>query len=262
MIAIDVGNSTVKVARIRGTSEPELLAHLMTRMTDGTAAEVAMVTDLRLKSAIEATGDEGPVALVSVVPAWTERIRAVCAARGLELLEAGPATIPMHVRLAHPDRVGADRLLGAWTARELVGAPVVVVDVGTATTLDVVDGSGDFVGGAILPGPALALRSLGGGTALLPEVSLEAPERTIGRDTVEAIQAGVVGGHAAAIEGLLARITDELGGTRPQVVLTGGDAEALGPADWADRVDPLLLLRGLGMLAASPATRATTGAQS
>ncbi len=250
MIAIDVGNSLVKVARIRGASKPELLASLATRLTDGTAAEIERTTGLGLAAAVDGILDEGPIALVSVVPAWTARVRELAATHGRELLEADPATIPMGVRLARPDRVGADRLLGAWTARELVGAPVVVVDVGTATTLDVVDGSGDFVGGAILPGPALALRSLGGGTALLPEVPLAAPVRIIGRDTAEAIQAGVVGGQVAAIEGLLARITDELGGTRPRVVLTGGDAGALGPVDWADRVDPLLLFRGLGMLMA------------
>jgi type III pantothenate kinase len=156
----------------------------------------------------------------------------------------------MPVRVAHPGRVGSDRLLGAWTARELFGAPVVVVDIGTATTIDVVDSDGAFAGGAIMPGPELAIRSLAKDTALLPSVLPRLPERVIGRDTVEAIQSGVVLGHVAAIGGLLALMTEELGGTgRPTVVLTGGGSTVFGSIERVDLVEPDLLLRGLGMLA-------------
>ena len=128
---------------------------------------------------------------------------------------------------------------------------MIVVDIGTATTIDVVDDEGAFAGGAIMPGPQLAIRSLATDTALLPRVAARVPERVIGRDTVEAIQSGVVLGQVAAIEGLLARMTDELGGdVPPTVVLTGGGATDLGPIRGVDLVEPDLLLRGLGRFAA------------
>ncbi len=235
---IDVGNSTLKIADA----------------VDGMVGEVSRIAT----SAYPDTSDvrtlldrsSGAVALVSVVPNWTGAIQELCAARVREVYQAKAGSIPIPVRIPEPERIGADRLLGAWTSRELFGAPVIVVDVGTATTIDVVDGGGAFVGGAILPGPALAIRSLGSDTALLPTAVPRLPERAIGRDTVEAIQSGVVLGHLAAIEGLLALIIDELDApARPTVVLTGGGSSALGSIDGVDNVDADLLLRGLGMLA-------------
>jgi type III pantothenate kinase len=125
---------------------------------------------------------------------------------------------------------------------------------GTATTIDAVDGAGIFAGGVILPGPALGVAALTSGTAQLPPVPLLAPERAIGRDTVEAIQSGVILGHVEAVSGLIALVTAELVGVHtphPTVLLTGGHSDA----PWATSVrgvhsiDPDLILRGLGMLA-------------
>ncbi len=183
-----------------------------------------------------AIGDASEVAIVSVVPSWSAAIHRVCADAGLRSIDADAGTIPIGVSIPNPERVGSDRLLGAWTARETWGAPVIVVDCGTATTIDVVDDTGSFVGGAILPGVALGIRSLAADTELLPAVAPRLPAHAIGRDTVEAIQSGAVLGHVAAIEGLLARIIEELGSLeRPAVVLTGGAAASLGPVRGVDR---------------------------
>ena len=119
-------------------------------------------------------------------------------ARPATLIEADAGSIPMPVRIPHPERVGADRLLGAWTARELYGAPVIVVDLGTATTIDVVDADGCVRGRRH---PARARRSPSArwpaDTAQLPTVAASScPAHAIGRDTVEAIQTGVVLGHS------------------------------------------------------------------
>ena len=131
-----------------------------------------------------------------------------------------------------------------------MGAPVIVVDIGTATTLDVVDAEGAFVGGAILPGPALAMRSLARGTAMLPPVPLACRPPRSARTRSRAIPLACCSGHLGAIGGLLERMQAELGArSRPRVVLTGGDAAALGSPEWADRLEPDLLLRGLGALA-------------
>jgi type III pantothenate kinase len=239
VIAIDIGNSAVKVARVtRG--EVGVVTRLPTaQVPDGDAIGRLLASD------------DGAIALVSVVPAWSALVGAVAARHPHRpLVVATHDTIPLPVLLAEPGSVGADRLLGAWTALALVGAPCIVVDVGTATTIDVVDAAGAFVGGAILPGPAIAMRSLANGTALLPPVPLRVPERSIGRDTLEALASGVMLGHREAIGGLVERMARELGGgRRPTVVLTGGDAGTLGDPGWADRTEPDLLLHGLGALA-------------
>lgn len=240
VIAIDVGNTSVKVARVTHGEVGEV-TRLPTTGEPGPEG---------LENLLDAGDASGAIALVSVVPAWTSAIAGIVArAPGLRLVPATHETIPLRVRLASPATVGPDRLLGAWTATRLVGAPCIVVDVGTATTIDAVDDTGAFVGGAILPGPALAVRSLARGTALLPPVPLEQPARAIGRDTLEAIASGVMLGHREAVGGLLRRMRDELGG-RATAILTGGDAGVLGTPDWADRTEPHLLLRGLGALAA------------
>jgi len=239
VMAIDVGNSAVKVARVtHGRVGP--VTRLATSAGPDTDALARLLVD-----------DPDLVAVVSVVPAWVAAVSQASDRIAVRrLLVASHATVPLAVRLASPATVGADRLLGAWAAREQVGSPCIVVDVGTATTIDVVDADGAFVGGAILPGPALAMRSLAGGTALLPTVPLVAPANAIGRDTVEAMASGVLLGHREAIGGLVARMGDELGtGPRPKVILTGGDADAVDAPDWVDRTEPDLLLWGLGALA-------------
>lgn len=252
VIAIDVGNSAIKVAEVRDRE----VGPVRRFATHGDVSDGALA-DLLAGSA--GSRELRPtLVVVSVVPAWTERIRSVANHLSADLLEATSATIPLPSRLAHPEGVGADRLLGAWTARELYGAPAIVVDMGTATTLDAVDATGAFAGGAILPGPALAVAALTSGTAQLPAVPLRAPDHAIGRDTEEAIQSGVILGHVEAVSGLIARLVAELVGAgtpRPTVVLTGGHAVA----PWAtsvrnvDHIDPDLVLRGLGMLAARTA---------
>jgi type III pantothenate kinase len=181
---------------------------------------------------------------------------------GARLLVAEAGTIPIEVRVPHPARVGNDRLLGTWGARLHHGAPLIVVDLGTATTVDALDREGRFVGGAILPGLSLALASLARGTAQLPEVRLSMPAQAIGTDTASAIRSGVVLGGLGAIRELVERFAAELSpdGPRPTVVATGGITvtgwarEALlgapaGRSAIADVVDPDLLLRSLDLLA-------------
>ena len=193
------------------------------------------------------------VALVSVVPAWTAAIERAAADLGVPLLVAEPRSIPMANLLPEPERVGTDRLVAAFAARELHGAPVIVVDLGTATTVDGVDASGAFAGGAILPGPELSGRALSRGTAQLPAVRMDTPDHALGRDTAEAIASGVILGQVDAISGLIRRIAAELvpARQRARVVLTGGGSMA----PWAtairgvDVVDPDLVMRGLGLLA-------------
>ena len=247
-VTIDIGNSAVKIATVSEGRVGAVL-HLPT-------AEPPPVHELaaRIAEAAHADTPGQLLAMVSVVPRWAELVAHAATALGLRLLTLDATTIPLPNRLPDPERVGADRLLAAWTAVTDHGAPVVVVDMGTATTIDGVDASGAFAGGAIMPGPALSVRALAMGAAQLPPVPVEAPDHALGRDTVEAIQSGVVLGHILAVSGLIRRASAEValaGRPRPIVVMTGGFAQAR----WARAIegvdvrDPELLLRGMGMLA-------------
>ncbi len=179
---------------------------------------------------------------------------------------------------ANPAEVGADRIANATAAAAVYGSPSIVVDFGTATNLDVVNAEGAYVGGCIAPGIRVSLDALTARAARLARVPLEAPERTIGRSTVEAVQSGtVVGaaamaeglvarikrelgapeareavqsgtvvGAAAMAEGLVARIKRELGAPEARVIATGGLAGVVAEAtDVFDAVDPQLTIKGI-----------------
>jgi type III pantothenate kinase len=259
-LVIDAGNSTLAVGLARG-EELERTARLpIASAADPEALEAA------LRDALGGGAGDGldAIALASVVPAATRTVAALADRRHVPLLLAGPATIPIDVRVPQPEQVGPDRLVNAFAAARLHGVPAVVVDVGTATTWECVDADGAFVGGAIAPGVELGLRALAGQTALLPRVSLELPSTAIGTDTTAAIRSGTVLGHAALVIALTARIAGELAArcavpaSAVRTVLTGG----LAATNWADAVDgfavrdPELTLRGLALLPVPAATTA------
>lgn len=150
------------------------------------------------------------------------------------------ARIPLVVKAAEPNRIGIDRLLNVFAAKTLYQVPAVVVDFGTATTFSVVNHSGEFIGGAISPGLNLAFTSLTSRAELLSEIELRKPEAAIGRSTAEALRSGFIFGFAGMVEGLLARIIDELdrdqrvgaeisgqSSHKPIVIATGGSMPML-----------------------------------
>lgn len=152
----------------------------------------------------------------------------------------------MVVNMPDPRQVGADRIANAIAARETYGAPVIVVDFGTATNIDVVDAAGAYRGGTISPGLMLSADALFSRAAKLSSVPVEAPGHTLGATTEEAVQAGLVIGAAAQAEGLVARIRAELGAPTATVVGTGGLARTVSAAtDVFDAIDPDLTLRGI-----------------
>lgn len=163
------------------------------------------------------------------------------------------AQVGLEVLYDPPNAVGSDRIANALAARANYGAPVVAVDFGTATTFDVVDSGGRFVGGAILPGLKTAAASLSQAAAL-PTAPIEAPDHAIGASTVAAIQSGVVLGHAGAVDLIASRIAAELGGNTA-FVATGGLAPVVIPlCSTPLTYDPNLTLDGLVL-----AYRAITG---
>ncbi len=263
LLVIDAGNSHVTV----GLARDGALAGSRRAATRPSATpdelEVLLAGLLRLDGADLA--DVAACAIASTVPSLADAFEAIAARRGIPCVVATAGTIPMAVRVDRPSEVGPDRLVNAYAAAHLLGTPAIVVDCGTATTFDVVDAHGAFIGGAIAPGLQLGLEALASRTARLPLVDLRVPDGPIGRDTAAAIRVGTVLGHRTMIEGILGRIRRDLaaGAGIPaadvRTILTGG----LSALPWArtieglDGIDPDLTLKGLvhfhGMVAGDEA---------
>ncbi len=152
----------------------------------------------------------------------------------------------MSIAMPNPLQVGADRIANAIAARATYGAPVIVVDFGTATNIDVVDQTGSYRGGAISPGLMLSAEALFSKAAKLASVPVEAPAHALGDSTETALQSGLVIGAAAQAEGLVRRIRSELGAPEATVVGTGGLSRTVAQVtDLFDAIDPDLTLRGI-----------------
>ena len=153
------------------------------------------------------------------------------------------------IRLDNPDEVGADRLLNTLAAHRKYGGPLVVIDFGTATTFDVVDRDGSYLGGVIAPGINLSIEALHRAAARLPRIGIGRPQAVIGRSTVPAMQSGIYWGYVGMIEGLVARIQGEYGSPL-KVLATGGLAPLLAEGtNVIAHIDPDLTLDGLRLLA-------------
>jgi type III pantothenate kinase len=259
LLVVDIGNSNLDLGLAR---DGALIGHRRAATPVGaTPDEVELLLHQLLRLDGHGLRSVDAIALSSTVPAVGATVQEIAARRGIGCVAASAATIPMSVDVERPAEVGPDRLVNAFAAARLHGCPAVVVDCGTATTVDAVDATGAFVGGAIAPGLVLGLESLATRTARLPLVEPRLPDRAIGRDTAAAIVSGTVLGHRLLVEGLVARVRAELAaaaGVAPgqvRSILTGGLANtAWGRAlEGFDVLDPDLTLRGLVMLHAETA---------
>ena len=262
LLAVDVGNSNITVGlvrdgRVTGTRRAVTPARVTVDEAESLLDRLLDLDGLRLS-------DVDRVVLATVVPQVGRALAAAVSRRGLPLLEATVANIPIPVRVDQPSEVGADRLVNALAAGRLYGTPAMVLDFGTATTVDAVAADGAFVGGAIAPGLELGLEALAARTARLPRVEALRPEHAIGRDTVSAIRSGAVFGYLGLAGELLARIRAELlagtTGTAVKVILTGGVSQLpwIDELPGVDAIDPDLTLAGLAILAAEADASAWT----
>ena len=254
LLALDIGNTNMTLGLVHG--EAVVASRRAATRPGATADELEVLLDGLLRLDGASLSDVTGISLASVVPALTSGAETMAERRGLPLLSATAAIMPIPIRTDRPAEVGADRLVNALAVGRLYGAPAIVVDFGTATTFDCVARDGGYVGGAIAPGLELGLESLASRTARLPQIDLAEPKKAIGTDTVAAMQSGIVLGYRALTLGLLEQIRGELArgekveeGTI-QVVLTGG----LSAAPWVrnlpgvDAIDPELTLKGLAIL--------------
>lgn len=249
LLAIDVGNSQTAIGLFEGDS---LAAHWrLTSFPNQTGDEIAVLLQVLLQGSGHGAGDLHGIALASVVPSITPEYREVGRRLGCEVLVIDHASVPDLPVLYHdPASVGADRLVNAVAARAAYGAPVIVVDLGTATTFDVVNAAGEYAGGVIAPGIATSANALFQRGARLAKVEIRKPAHAVGRTTEESLQSGIFYGAVGSVDALVRRIVSEMGFPPDlAVVATGGLAAAIaGESGTVTAVDEHLTLEGIRLV--------------
>ncbi len=248
LLAIDIGNTNVVVGIYQGKRlvTSWRLATERTRMPD---EWWAIFSTLAASDQVNLSELDGAI-LSSVVPRLTPAFTEMLQTRVKRepIVVSSKLDFGIQIRIENPTEVGADRLANTVAAFSRHGGPTVVVDFGTGTNFDVVSSDGDYIGGAIAPGLTLALEALTARAARLSAVELAVPDRAIGRTTIDSVQSGTVLGYIGLIEGLLTRITRELG-TSPFVIATGGLGGIIAPhTDTIDTYEPDLTLDGLRII--------------
>ena len=249
LLAIDLGNTNIVLGVFDGT---RLVATWrLATMRERTADELGLLVELLLAKSGIANGAVRAVVLASVVPPLTATVEEMATRSfGLGTLTIEPGlNAGMPIRCENPREVGADRVVNAVAAHAQFGAPqnrpVIIVDLGTATTLDAVSAAGEYLGGAICPGVQMSADALFQRAARLPRVAVRKPARAIGRNTVDAMESGLFFGYVGMVESLIRRIRDELGGDA-LCIATGGLAGAIAAESaLIDSVEPDLTLQGL-----------------
>lgn len=255
IFAIDMGNTNIVI----GCVDDEKIYFEERLSTDYSKTELEYA--IGFKTVLELYGikeeDIKGAIISSVVPQLVNVIKgAVEKIIGITPLIVGPGVKSgLNLLMDQPKEVGSDRVVDAVAAINEYGAPVIIVDIGTATTICVVDDKKNYIGGVILPGVKISLESLVSRTAQLPRISMEAPKRVIGKNTIECMQSGIIYGNASCIDGMLDRVKDEListGGASEQnikIVATGGLAKVIIPYCKNEIIlDNNLLLKGLKII--------------
>lgn len=248
LLAIDIGNTNI----VLGGFDGDKLKFVARIATNASKTEDEYATKIRSILAlhnVETLSVKG-VIISSVVPPLNSVMkRAIRIVYGVEPIMVGPGIkTGINILCDNPSTVGADLICACVAAHHIYGSPSLIVDMGTATKMMVMDKNGAFIGVSIIPGVNIALKALSGGTAQLPQISLEAPDSVIGKNTVDCMRSGVVYGNASLIDGMIDRFNEEMG-QELQVIATGGLASTI-VCHCKHKIimDDDLLLKGLNIL--------------
>lgn len=248
ILAIDIGNTNIVI----GCTEQEKIHFVERVSTNSSKTELEYVVEFKTLFELyhirleEITG----CIIASVVPPLTNVVKASVE----KLLHTVPLIVGpgvktgLNILMDNPGQVGSDLIVNAVAGLQYYGAPLILIDMGTATTISVVDEKKNYAGGMILPGVKVSLESLVNRTSQLPRISLEAPKKIIGKNTIDCMKSGIIMGQAACMDGMIARIREELG-YPAKVVATGGLAGCIVPYCKEEIVyDNELTLKGLAII--------------
>lgn len=248
LIVVDVGNTNTVCGVFQG--EECIADFRLSTDVDRTADEyAALLLPLLAKAEIDPAAAKG-VVICSVVPPLTPCFQQLSERyfnQQAFFVEPGVRT-GLAIRYDNPTEVGADRIVNALAARELYGAPVVVVDFGTATTFDIVNSTGEYAGGVIAPGLVISAEALFSHASRLYQVDVKRPEKLIGSNTGAAMQSGLFFGYVGLVDGILERLMEEIPDIQ-RVVATGGQADLIaGGSIYIQEVNQSLTLLGLKLI--------------
>lgn len=245
ILTVDIGNSNIVIG---GVEEDEILfeARLRTESTKTSDEYCLDVKSLMEVYGVDAGQVEGAI-IASVVPQVLNSFQtAIKKLTGKTALVVGPGLkTGLNILLENPGQTGADLVVGSVAALREHKPPLTVIDMGTATTISVIDKNGAYLGGCISPGVKISMDALTDRTALLPGLQLDQPKRAIGRNTVDAMRSGIMMGAACMLDGMVERMEEELG-YKTTVIATGGIAKFIVPLCHREMVyDKDLIVKGL-----------------
>lgn len=248
ILVVDVGNTNTVLGVYKGE---ELIGHWRVASDRYKSSDEygILFTNLLMHDGINPK-DLQRVIVSSVVPPLVKILEEVCVDYfKVDYHIVGPGTkTGMNIKMDNPKEVGADRIVNAVAAYHIYGGPIIIVDFGTATTFCAVDGKGDYLGGAIAPGIGISTEALFARASKLPRIELSKPERVIGKNTIQGMQAGIIYGFVGQVDELVKRMKEELG-SEAKVVATGGLASLIGSeSDSINEINSLLTLQGLLIL--------------
>lgn len=248
LLALDVGNTNICIGCIEG--EKILFTGRLSTDRNKTADEYAISFNSILRLYGHHAEDIDGSIISSVVPPLNQALKdAVSRLTGTTPLLVGPGVKSgLNILLDNPAQAGSDLVVDAVAAIAQYPKPLIIIDMGTATTMSVVNDQGSYLGGLILPGVKISQDTLTGRTSQLPRISLEAPSHVIGHNTIDCMKSGAIFGQAAMLDGLIERIEEELG-QKATVVATGGLAGCIVPYCKREIIyDNDLLLKGLRII--------------
>lgn len=245
VLAVDIGNSNI----VLGCFEDDrilFIERLSTNQNSTTLEYTVLIkTILELNNLSHASFQGGIIS--SVVPSVTQTVKeAMTRLTGKPVMVVGPGVrTGLKIMLDNPAQLGSDRVADAVAAINNYPCPLIIIDMGTATTISVIDGDKNFLGGMIIPGLRVSLDSLTNRTSQLPKISLEPPKKVIGSNTIDCMKSGIIYSTASSIDGAVDRLEEELG-EKCTVISTGGLSKAIIPFCRRDIIiDDKLLLKGL-----------------
>lgn len=248
ILAVDIGNTNIVI----GCIEQEKIFFVERVSTNISKTELEYVVEFKTLLDLYQIKVEDITGCIiaSVVPPLNNTVRSAMEKllRITPLLVGPGVKTGLNILMDNPGQVGSDLIVNAVAGLHYYGAPIIMIDMGTATTISVVDDKKNYIGGMILPGVKVSLESLVNRTSQLPRISLEAPKKVVGKNTIDCMKSGIVMGQAACMDGMIERIWDELG-YQAKVVATGGLAGCIVPYCKKEIIyDNELTLKGLDII--------------